>query len=76
MEFLAGMFIGAVAMFILFFWLGTSERFKKYDAGGPNDRNYYHAQPICTDGHKWCEEHASKGKYHCTRCPYVMQPGS
>ena len=45
MEFLLGVIVGAAAIFWLFFWLGTSPRFKHYDTGGPNDRNYYHPHP-------------------------------
>lgn len=67
--FLLGLILGAAGMFILFFWLGTSPRFKHLDNSSPN---LYHPQPLCTDGHKWCEEHAKQGKYHCTHCPYVM----
>ena len=69
--FIAGAFLGAIGMFILFFWLGTSERFKKYDAPGAP---YYQAKPICTEGHKWCPDHAAKGIYHCTECPYSIGP--
>lgn len=69
--FIGGVFFGALGMFWLFFWLGTSERFKSYDVGGPNDRNLYHPQPTC-ESHTWCQNCAEKGKYHCTVCPYVM----
>jgi len=73
MEFLLGLIVGAVAMFWLFFWLGTSERFKKYDqTQGP----VWHpnGEP-CKDGHSWCPEHAAQGKFHCTKCPYAMNQG-
>lgn len=75
MEFLLGLIVGATGIFWLFFWLGTSPRFKNYDVGGPADRNLYHPHPPCTDGHKWCEDHAKLQQFHCTACGYVMQPG-
>lgn len=69
MEFLLVVIVGAAAIFWLFFWLGTSPRFKQYDVNGP----VWHpnGEP-CKNGHTWCEEHAKEGKYHCTKCPYVM----
>lgn len=73
MEFLLGVIVGAIAMFWLFFWLGTSPRFKKYDqTQGP----VWHPNgEICKDGHEWCQEHAEQGKFHCNKCPYVMRQG-
>lgn len=72
MEFLLGVIVGAVAIFWLFFWLGTSERFKHLDqTAPPQHHNLYKTKPC--QNHDWCEQHAKEGRYHCNKCGYAME---
>ena len=71
MEFLLGVFVGFIGAVGFVIWVGTAQRFKKYD---PSQGQVWHPNgKPCTDGHKWCQEHAQQGKFHCEVCGYAME---
>lgn len=75
-EFIIGVLVGFIACIITLAWIGAKAYGKEYRRLQPGDRKQHVWHPNgkeCTNGHKWCEEHAAKGKFHCTVCPYVME---
>lgn len=47
-------------------WLGMRAEKK-----GPQTNYHYKDTKLC-ENHTWCPEHAAKGFYHCTVCPYTL----
>ena len=74
MEFLLGVLVGFIGCIVwlvmvgVFSYRAEIKRLTKQQEGPTWHPN---GKP-CTDGHKWCEEHAKQGQFHCTNCPYIM----
>lgn len=73
MEFLLGIIVGFMGCI---FWLALvgilsyrREIRRLEGEHGP----WYPNKSVCADGHKWCQEHAAEGKFHCERCGHVLE---
>ena len=74
MELLLGIFIGFIGCIVMLASVGGRAYRKEYrrlmDEQGPV---WHPNKPECTDGHKWCQDHAKAGKFHCEVCGYAME---
>ena len=68
-----GILVGWALCIVWLAWIGFRAYRKEYKRLSEQQGPTWHPNgEICKDGHKWCEEHAKKGQFHCTVCPYAM----